>query len=129
MLGEIIGGFYNKLKTYTATGECYNLIAPASATPPYITFGLLTETPIGDFADFEAIENLTFYVNCFSSTSIADSCSIADTVMTAMDGASITASGYTSMKCTREFTSSPLFDLETDIYQVSLRYRVWLDKA
>lgn len=129
MLGEIIGGFYNQLSTYTATGECYNLVAPGSASPPYITFGLLTETPLGDFEDFEAIEDLTFYVNCFSSTSIADSCSIADTVMTAMDGASITASGYGNMKCVREFTGSPIWDIETGIYQVPLRYRLWLDKT
>ncbi len=129
MLGEVLTGFYNKLSTYTATGECYNLVAPGSAIPPYITFGLLTETPMGDFADFEAIENLTFYVNCFSSKSIADSCSIADSVMTVMDSATITASGYSSMKCQREFISSPLYDLETGVYQISLRYRIWLDKS
>ncbi len=34
MLRQILTGFYNQLSTYTATGECYNLIAPASATPP-----------------------------------------------------------------------------------------------
>lgn len=128
MLSQIMTGFFNQLKTYASTG-CYNVIAPASSIPPYCTFGLLTESPIGDFDDFEAIENLTFFVNCFSSTSIADVCSLADSVMDVLDSATITASGYSSMKCTREFISSPLYDLETGIYQESLRYRVWLDKS
>ena len=129
MLTQIITGFYDQLKTWTASGQTYNLIAPASSVPPYISFGLLTESPIGDFEDFEGVENLTFYVNCFSSKSIAETCSVADSVMNVMDGASITASGFTSMKCVREFISSPLFDLETGIYQQSLRFRLWLDKT
>ncbi len=128
MLAQIMTGFYNQLKTYASTG-CYNLIAPASATPPYVSFGLLTESPMGDFADFEAVENLTFFVNCFSSTSIANTCSVADSVMDVMDGATITATGFTSMKCVREFISSPLYDLDTGIYQMSLRFRAWLDKS
>lgn len=129
MLSQILVGFYNQLSTYTATGECYNLIAPGSATPPYITFGLLTETPVGDFADFEAVENLTFFINCFSSKSIADVCSITDTVMDVLDGATITATGFTGMKCIREFTGSPTWDIETGIYTAPLRYRVLMDKT
>ena len=129
MITQAITGFYNQLKTYTSTGECYNTVAPPSAVPPYITFGLLTEVPIGDFEDFEGIENLTFYVNCFSSKSIADVYSVASTVMSVMDSATLTASGYTSMKCQREYTGGPLYDLETGIYMSPMRYRVWLDKT
>jgi len=129
MIVQILTGFYNTLKSYTATGECYNLVAPASATPPYITFGLLTETPVGDFEDFEGVEDLTFYVNCFSSTSIADVYTVADTVMGVLDGATITAMGFTGMKCTREFAGSPIWDIETGIYMTPLRYRVWMDKT
>ena len=129
MLTQIITGFYNTLSAWVASGGTYNVVAPGSATPPYVTFGLLTESPIGDFADFEGVENLTFYVNCFSSKSIAETCSVADSVMNVMDGASITASGFTSMKCVREFTGAPTFDLETGVYQQSLRFRLWLDKT
>ena len=43
----------------------YQVKAPQNSVLPYCTFGLLTESPIGTFADFEAIENLTFWVNAF----------------------------------------------------------------
>ena len=109
--------------------KIYNTKAPQGSTVPYVTFGLLTESPIGTFADFEAIENLTFWVNCFSDKSIADLAEIADEVMTALDDVSLTVTGYTNMKCVREFIGSPIWDLETGIYQVPLRYRVWLDKT
>jgi len=118
----------------TATFTCYDaklyqVKAPQGSTVPYVTFGLLTESPIGTFADFEAIENLTFWVNCFSDKSTADLAEIADEVMDSLDDKTINADGYTGMKCVREFTSSPVWDSETNIFQISLRYRVWLDKT
>ncbi len=109
--------------------KTYNTKAPQGSTFPYVTFGLLSESPIGIFADFEAVENLTFWVNCFSDKSTADVSEIADEVMDALDNISLTVTGYTSMKCLREFISSPLWDLETGVFQINLRYRVWLDKT
>lgn len=109
--------------------KCYNTKAPQDSTVPYVTFGLLTESPIGTFADFEAIENLTFWVNCFSDKSTADLAEIADEVMDSLDDKTISVTGYTSMKVVREFISSPMWDSETKIYEISLRYRVWLDKT
>lgn len=117
----------------TATFTCfdaklYQVKAPRGSTVPYVTFGLLTESPIGTFADFEAIENLTFWVNCFSDKS-TDLAEIADEVMDALDDKTISVTGYTGMKVVREFISSPIWDSETNIYQISLRFRVWLDKS
>lgn len=109
--------------------KCYNTVAPETDEVPYVCFGLLTEAPVGDFADFEAVEDLTFWVNCYSSKSIADISEIADEVMGVCDGATITATGFTSMKCVREFINQPVYDIETGIFQASLRYRVWLDKS
>ena len=109
--------------------KTYQVKAKQGDTVPYVTFGLLTEAPIGTFQDFEAIENLTFWVNCFSDKSTADLAEIADEVMDALDDKTITVDGYTGMKCVREFTSSPVWDSETNIFQISLRYRVWLDKS
>ena len=109
--------------------KTYNVIAPQGSTVPYVTFGLLTETPMGEFQDFEAIENLTFWVNCFSSKSIADVCEISDEVMDVLDDATISASGFTNMKCVREFTGTTMWDMEMGIYQTPLIYRVWLDKS
>ena len=125
MIAEAVNGFYTQL---ASAGEVYNTIAPATASPPYITFGLLTESPIGDFSDFEAVENLTFWVNCFVSTSMASAMALADTVMDTLDSASLTASGFTSMKVVREFINSPILDEETQIIQAPLRYRIWLSK-
>ena len=109
--------------------KTYQVKAPQGSTVPYVTFGLLTEAPIGTFEDFEIIENLTFWVNCFSDISTADLAEIADEVMDALDDKTLTVTGYTSMKCLREFVSSPTWDSETNIYQISLRYRIWLDKT
>ena len=108
--------------------KTYQVKAPQASTVPYVTFGLLTEAPIGTFTDFEAIENLTFWVNCFSDISPADLAEIADEVMDALDDKTITVTDYTSMKCLREFISSPMWDSETNIYQINLRYRIWLSK-
>ena len=109
--------------------KTYQVKAPQGSIVPYVTFGLLTEAPIGTFADFEAIENLTFWANCFSDKSTADLAEIVDEVMDSLDNKTITGTGYTGMKCVREFTSSPTWDLETGVYMQSLRYRVWLDKS
>ena len=109
--------------------KTYNTVAPKNANVPYVSFGLLTEVPMGDFEDFEAISSLNFWINCFSSKSIADVSEITDEVMDAMDDTVVSASGFTSMKCVREFISQPTFDIETEIYQTSLRYRIWLDKT
>ncbi len=112
-----------------ADSKTYNIIAPQSASVPYCTFGLLTEVPMGDFEDFEAVSNLTYWVNCFSNKDVSDVCEIADEVMSALDNTTISASGFTNMKTVREFTSQPIYDGETGIYQASLRYRVLMDKS
>ena len=109
--------------------KTYLVKAKQGDTVPYVTFGLLTEAPIGTFEDFEAIENLTFWVNCFSDKSAADLAEIADEVMDALDDKTITVTEYTGMKCLREFINSPTWDNETGIFMQSLRYRVWLDKT
>lgn len=109
--------------------KCYQVKAPQVDSTPYITFGLETERPIGDFADFESVESLTYWVNCFSSKSTADVSEIADEVMTALDDSILTVSGYTSMKVVREFTGTTIWDSETGVYQIPLRFRVLCDKT
>ena len=109
--------------------KTYQIIAPQGSSAPYVVFGLITETPIGDFADFESVENLTYYVNVFSDKSPSDLSQKADNVMDALDSASITASGFTSMKCQHEYIGSPLRDMDTNIYMSPLRFRLWLDKT
>ncbi len=117
------------LKWTTYDAKTYQVKSPQGSTVPYVTFGLETEVPIGDFADFESVSSLTYWVNCFDNVSAAAVAEIADEVMAAMDDITLTVSGYTSMKCVREFIGSVTWDLETGVYQIPMRYRLWLDKT
>lgn len=108
--------------------KTYNVIAPQGSTVPYVTFGLSTDVPQGVFGNLESWEDLTFWVNVFSSTSVNHVTTITDLVLAVLDDASLTVSGYTGMKCAREFMAGLLWDFETNVYQISLRYRVWIDK-
>jgi hypothetical protein len=117
----------------TAVFTCYNsktyqVIAPQGSTVPYVTFGLLTDTPKATFADMGKWEDLTFWVNCFSDKSTADIAEIADEVMDSLDGQSLTVTGYTHIVCQREFIGSIIWDAETGIFQIPLRYRIQQSK-
>jgi len=102
----------------------YNTVAPQTATLPYVVFGLLTDVPIGTFTRIAAIEDMTFYVNCFTSTSVAHAYTLAGLVNTILSNASLTISGYTAMVCKREYVGSVLYDTDNKVYQIPLRYRV-----
>jgi hypothetical protein len=113
----------------TVTWTCwdnrtYNLKAPQNSVLPYVTFGLLTDRPIGTFEDLAIIEDLTFWINAFSNVSVADVSEIADEILAVMDGATLSVSGYSPMVCRREYIGTPIWDSETLIFQIPLRYRV-----
>ena len=128
MIDAIVSGFYTKLATYHATYKAYNIIAPQDASLPYITFGLETDRPIGVFGSVNEIEDLTFWINCFSFTGQKNCREIADLVLAVMDDASLTVTGYTAMKCTREFVGSPIYLIDIKVWQIPLRVRVWISK-
>ncbi len=109
--------------------KTYNVKAPQGSTVPYVTFGLLTDMPMGTFASPMKMESLTFWVNAFSDVSTAAVAEIADEVMTALDNTTLTVNGYTNMKTVREFIGSAIWDLETGIFQIPFRYRIWLNKS
>lgn len=117
------------LKWTTYDSKTYQVKAPQGSTVPYVCFGLETDMPMGTFESQTAMESLTFWVNCFSDKSTADVAEIADEVMSAMDDVTLSVTGYTPMKCVREFIGSVIWDLETGIYMIPMRWRVWLDKA
>lgn len=134
MIENFSTGFYNKLiggtdlKTKLGASDSdrkiYNTLAPQSATLPYITFGVLTDTPEGIFGNLSKIESMTFWLNVFSSTSPANCLQIADLVAVLMDDADLTITGYTSMVCKREYMGSLSYDLTSGVFQLPLRYRV-----
>jgi len=113
----------------TYDSKTYQVKAKQGDAVPYVTFGLMTDRPMATFEDMEKWEDLTFWVNCFSDKSTADIAEIADEVMAALDGSSLTSvTGYTHMVCRREFIGSVIWDAETGIFQIPLRYRVQQSK-
>jgi len=127
-IDAVVSGFYTKLATYHATYKAYNIIAPQDASLPYVTFGLETDRPIGVFGHLDEMEDLTFWVNCFSSTGQKNCREIVDLVLAVMDDVTLTVAGYISMKCIREFVGTPLYDIETKVFQIPMRYRVLIDR-
>ena len=117
------------LKWTTYDAKTYQVKAPQGSTVPYVCFGIETDRPIGDFGDAYTIEDLTFWVNAFSDISTAAVAEIADEIMTAMDGVSLSVSGYNHLVCKREFIGTVIWDSETGIFQVPLRYRLWENKS
>ena len=53
---------------------------------------------------------------------------LADLVIGVLDDASLTVSGYTPMKCMREYIGAPIYDIETKTFMIPMRYRVMLSK-
>jgi len=110
--------------------KIYRIIAPQKAAFPYITFDLLTGAPEGTFADARAVDETTWWFNVFGegetgSKAVGDIVALMTDVL---DGASLTVTGYSFMKCVYEFMGSVIYDPDTEIYQIPLRYRVWVDK-
>ncbi len=116
----------------TKDTKCYNVEAPQSASLPYVVFGHNTSVPIGDFADFEAIENSTFWVNCFSNKSVADVTEIADEVLNSLDDVTISVQGYSNLKTQHEYIGNVMANYTDNVFtawQVPIRIRVWNDKT
>jgi len=129
--GTTIGGTTtdNKITWTCYDGKTYQVKAPQGSSVPYVCFGLETDRPIGDFSDSYTMEDLTYWINAFSDVSTAAVSELADEVMTAMDGATLTVSGYNHLNCKREFTGTVIWDSEAGIFQIPLRYRLWENKA
>jgi len=108
---KLIGGtsLQTKLSGGASDKKIYNTVAPQGSSFPYLTFGLLTDVPSGIFGELHEFEDLTFYVNCFTTTSPADCFQIADLVKTLMDDCALTGiTGYDHLYCKREYVSNLL---------------------
>ncbi len=108
----------------------YRIKAPQKSAFPYITFDLLTGVPEGTFADTRAIDETTWWFNVFGEGDLGSKAvgTIVGLMADVLDGASLTVAGYTPLKCVYEFTGSATYDPQTEIYQIPLRYRIWVDK-
>ena len=81
------------------------------------------------FGEIAAIEDATVYVNIFSgSGSGKEVGTLFGYVDDVLNDASLTVTGYTMMKCVREYVGSTTWDPETRVFMLPTRYRVWLDK-
>lgn len=105
--------------------KTYNTTSPQTATLPYVVFGLLTDVPIGTFENPAIIEDMTFYVNVFTSTSVAHAMTLVGLVNTALQDITLSITGYTAMKCLREYVGAVIVnDPDKPVYQIPLRFRV-----
>ena len=133
MISDIAKGIYDELKAdgtlMAAVTEIYHVIAVQTATLPYITFGLLTDDPVGTFASPSAVEDTTWWLNVFSGTGSKSAADISKLVMDVMDNATLTIANHTFLKCVRDFIGTPIYNIETEIYQIPMRYTVWVDKT
>lgn len=139
MLNALMTGVYDALKadsslmtklsgTTNNRWKCYNVIAPQNATLPYLTFGLLTDIPIGVFGALDSIEDTTFSVNIFSKTGIKHAGEILDLMKAVLDDVSLTITGYGCMLCMREYVGAILFNDSSKVYQIPMRYRLMATK-
>ena len=132
MKNAIATAIYTILKAdntlMAAISGVYHVIAKQMATFPYVSFGILTGVPMGTFASPRAVDDTTWWFNVFSKTGSKDAGTIAGLLADVLDNASLTVSGYSALKCTYEFTGSDIYDPETEVYQIPLRYRIWVDK-
>ncbi len=132
MISVVAEGIYDKLvgdaTLMAAIDAVYRMIAVQGAVLPYVTFDLLSDAPVGTFASQTAIEDSTWWFNVFTSVGSKAAGDIAQLVMDVLDDAVLTVTGYSSLKCVREFINPPIYDPETEVFQVPLRYRVLVDK-
>ena len=104
--------------------KTYNVIARQTSTVPYVVFGLLTDVPMGTFENPAIIEDMTYYVNVFTSTSVAHAMTLAGLVNTALQDIALSITGYTAMKCLREYVGGVIYEPDTKTYQIPMRFRV-----
>ena len=132
-MNEFEVGFYNKLIGIAplqvklnggADKKIYHIVAPQASVKPYIVFGVLTDTPRSHLIDTAHAEVMTFYVNIFTITSPANAQQISDLVSAGLDSQEITIIGYYSMACYREFTSNIIYDPDSKVFQLSMRFRI-----
>jgi len=107
--------------------KIYHILARQNAGVPFVTFGLLTDTPLGTFTDPRAIDETFWWVNIFASGS-KEVGTIAGFVTDILDNASLTVAGYTSLECILTFIGASIYNEETENFQVPIRYRIRVDK-
>jgi len=119
-----------KLGGSASDKKIYNVIARQDASFPYITIGFLTGVPVGAMKSLDEIEDCTIYLNIFSdSGSAKEAGEILDLVKAVLDDADLTISGYSNdMKCMREFVGATMYDSDTKVWQIPMRYRILAEK-
>ena len=136
MIANVMTAIYDILVADVAllanlgAAKIYHVVAPQSAEAPYIVFGNITDMPISTFAEHDAIEELTVFVNVWGKEDNA-----ASGVLTtyglmddALDRAALVVTGYTNMVCERDYTGTVGFDPDTKLFSIPTRYRVLVDK-
>jgi len=138
-MNPVAAGIWNKLKadgtlmtalsgTLANGYKCFHIIAPQGTTFPYITFGQITNIPIGTFKNTSAIEDESWWFNVFSKVGSTDAGDILDALTDVLDDTTLTVTGYTNLVCSREYVGAIRYTPETGTYQIPARYKIWIDK-
>ena len=114
--------------TWTAYDEkTYQVLAPQTASLPYVVFGLLDNIPINEFGSFDAIDDCNYWVNVFSNKSPADVNELADEVLQSLDNISVSVSGGIVMKSQHTYIGNIIYDDTVKSFQIPIRFKLWVD--
>lgn len=123
MIQNLDVGFYNRLSNWHSTYKTHRLMAPPRATPPYVVYEMLDDRPIPVFGDPDTIEEVNMMIHVWGN-SPKNAAQCADLVINLMDGSTLTISGKTNILCQRTYVGSPIFDIESETFQIPMRYRL-----
>lgn len=101
----------------------YRIKMPDNPTLPAITYQTLSHAPTESFDGFSGLRSPVMAIDCWarSAGAVQD---LAEKVRIAFHGYKGTASGITVQNIL-DWSHYDLYDVETDVYHVACRCRVW----
>ena len=109
-------------------GRFYLHEAPQAATFPYAVYNHISTVPEVASGGY-ILEDVSIQITLFSNNkSATEVCDIYDDCIALFDEASLTITGYTNLRMSREF-STMIRDSENNVWQFNVDYRLWAEKT
>ncbi len=102
--------------------------APQKETFPYAVYNHISTIPevaSGGYLLEDVLIQITLFSNKNSATEV---CDIYDDCIALYDEASLTITGYTNLRMSRE-SSTMIRDPEDNVWQFNIDYRIWAEKT